>query len=97
MSEFIKSLIDEAHVNLLNRNFDEAVRQLKSIKLRVNDDGFLGRMTKKENDIDQEYHLRYKNISANDDVEMLNKIMELKDWRTKEYLVFYDRISNEIP
>ena len=99
MSEFIKSLIDEAHVNLLNRNFDEAIRQLQSIKLRVNDGGILGRMQQKENEIDKEYQTKYNNIKNNstDDIEFLNKLMELKDWRSKEYLVFYDRIGKEIP
>jgi len=97
MKDFINSLIDEAHVNLLNHNYDESIRQLKSIKLRMNDDGFLGRMQRKENEIDQEYQTKYKQLQANDDVEFLNKLMELKDWRAREYIIFYNRINNEIP
>ena len=55
MSDFIKSLIDEAHVDFLNRQYDESIRKLKSIKIRVNDASILGRMQSKENNIDTEY------------------------------------------
>ena len=98
MSEFLKSLIDEAHVNLLNRNFDEAIRQLKSIKLRINDEVNLGKMQRKENEIDQQYQTQFRQTknNSNDDIEFLNKLMELKDWRSKEYLVFYDRIVRDL-
>ena len=96
MSDFIKSLIDEAHVDFLNRQYDESIRKLKSIKIRVNDKNILGRMANKENNIDEEYKARYSNISHNDDVELLNKIMALKEWQSKEYLSFYSEINTEI-
>ena len=97
MSEFINTLIDEAHVNLLNRNYDEAIRQLQSIKLRMNDDVFLGKMQRKENEINEEYQTKYKQLTKDDDMMFVNQLAELKEWRTKEYLVFYNRINNEIP
>ena len=97
MSEFIKSLIDEAHVNFLNRNYDESIRQLKSAKLQVDDEILLGRMVKKEQNIDDEYHQRYTQINADDDVEFLNKLMALKEWKNQEYISFYSHINKEIP
>jgi len=97
MSDFIKSLIDEAHVDFLNRQYDECIRKLKSIKIRVVDTNILGRMTSKENQVDTEYKTRYANIQSSDDVEFLNKIMALKEWEAKEYLSFYSDINTEIP
>ena len=96
MSDFIKNLIDEAHVDFLNRQYDECIRKLKSIKIRVNEPELLGRMQGKENNIDVEYKTRYNNITSNDDVEFLNKIMALKEWQSKEYLNFYSEINSEI-
>jgi len=89
MSDFIKSLIDEAHVDFLNRQYDECIRKLKSIKMRVKNPEHLGKMQIKENNIDSEYRSRYKNVTSNDDVEFLNKIMALKEWQGKEYIVYY--------
>lgn len=97
MSEFIKRLIDEAHVDFLNRQYDECIRKLKSIKIRVADTSILGRMTAKENNVDTEYKTRYAKTTSSDDVEFLNKIRALKEWEAKEYLSFYSEINNEIP
>jgi len=97
MSDFIENLINEAHINFLNNNYDGTVAQLKTIKLRINDTALLGRMQKKENDTDSEYHLRWTKLQAQDDIEYINKLMELKKWRAETYIVFYTRINSEIP
>ena len=97
MSKFLDTLLDEAHVDYLNNGFDECIRKLKSIKLRINDTSLLGRMQKKENDTDQEYQMRWTKIQSSDDIEYVNKLMALKRWKSEEYMTFYNRINSEIP
>lgn len=94
-NRFITSLVDEAHVNFLNRNYDEVLRQLKSIKLRVKKKEHLDLIQEKEKFLDNEYNMRRKTINADDDVELLNKIMALKEWQSQEYISYYSRIIED--
>jgi len=75
MSDFIKTLLDEAHVDYLNGAYEESVRKLKSIKLRIKEKNKFDNLVNKEIKYDNEYmkeEIKSRNEST-DEIEYINR------------------------
>lgn len=93
MSDFIKSLIDEAHIDYLNGLYDECIRKLKSIKLRLTDKNMFDEFNNEEQTIDSSYQKKENEArhTAPDEINYINMVREAKKWKSERYMSYYTR------
>ena len=95
--EFIDREIDEAHELIKRGEYEQAVNQLKDIKLRVHEDDVSSKIKNFEDEHDKKLEERLKNIEKGS-LDPLRKqsdaISQLVTY-AKSYLTFYDRLRKE--
>jgi len=100
MRDFIYNQLDIAFEELMSRRYLEAVKRLKSIRLRIVDDDKVKKILDKENQVEAEYNRRRKWLNESehdsggvDDIEYVNYLMTLDQWRIREYIAFYTNLA----
>jgi len=95
--DFIDNEIDEAHDLIKHGDFEQAVMQLKDIKLRVHDKEILDSIKKFENEHDSVLEQRLREIekSTVDPLRKQSQIFEQLSNYARSYLSFYDKLRKE--
>ena len=95
--DFVDQEIDEAHYLIKQGEFEQAVSQLKDIKLRVHDDKLLDKIDIFERKHDDKLKERLTTIEKdnNDPLRKQSDGMEQVAKYARSYLSFYDKLRKE--
>ena len=95
--EFIDNEIDEAHYLIKKGEYEQAVNQLKDIKLRIHDTQILDKIKEFENEHDKKLQERLRAIdnSNKDPLRKQAEAIEQLSRYAKAYLSFYDKLRKE--
>ena len=72
--------------------FKEAVDLLKNLNIRIHEPKLLEDIKKHNDTIDKEFTIKYDAISG-DAITGYSAYVALEQWRTREYIRFYDKLS----
>lgn len=92
--EFVDREIDEAHELIKHGEYEQAVNQLKDIKLRVHETEASVEIKNFENEHDKKLEERLKSIDSenSDPLRKQNNAFAQLEKYAKSYLSFYDKL-----
>lgn len=93
----MKNRLDVAHALIDEHDYDTPVEIIQNLKTRIHETELLAKIKRHEDSIENEYQTEYASISSKvgDPYEAFSKVLNLKKWRSQEYLKYYDKLMRE--